>query len=339
MKPLTYILILLLPAFALAKIQLISSDQKSVIVEYSLDGMSEQNIDYNGTQYSVLNLGEGDIPSLPGYPALPEFNAQIAIPEGATVTYQILHDDQQSRSNIDIFPVSYPDLSENIYFEDEIYQSAALYPQNILTLQETENFRNVNILPFKICPIQYSPVGHSIIIHQKIRIKFIFSKSGKALGLNRISKWEKDLFKAQILNYTDAENYQVSKPQSLRRINVNYDFNDGKWYKLPITEEGIYQITGSQLKDAGYDIPNLLTSDFHIYNYGGYALPYSVSDPRPGDLNEIAIKVVDVDGDGLFDEEDKAIFYGKGLGGWSFNDTPGIYRWEYNGHPRSSNFG
>ena len=91
---------------------------------------------------------------------------------------------------------------------------------------------------------------------------------------------------------------------------------EGRWYKIPVSETGVYKIT------AG-DIAGLSgTECSHIALYGADAgmLTSSNNQPRPDDLKPVALEMVDANGNGIFDEGDCLMFYGEGANVWRYNN-------------------
>jgi hypothetical protein len=88
----------------------------------------------------------------------------------------------------------------------------------------------------------------------------------------------------------------------------------GKWFRIKISEDGIYKLTYEDLKKIGISNP----SDVRIYGNGGGMLPVDNSDPHPDDLRENAIWFETGD-DGSFNSGDYILFYGQGPHVWKYN--------------------
>ena len=87
----------------------------------------------------------------------------------------------------------------------------------------------------------------------------------------------------------------------------NSPFSNGKWVKIAATKQGVYQITGTQLKAMGFTIP-FTSSQVQLYNYNLTNLTEKVeSNPLVG-ITENSILVND-GGDNQFDEKDFLLFY------------------------------
>lgn len=94
----------------------------------------------------------------------------------------------------------------------------------------------------------------------------------------------------------------------------------GKWFRMAVTEDGIYRIDYSRLKQIGLTNPDNPV----IYGNNQGQLSYYNSDPHPDDLNEIPIHI-ETGTDGIFNEGDYLLFYGKGTNKWVFDLTTSQY--------------
>ena len=85
--------------------------------------------------------------------------------------------------------------------------------------------------------------------------------------------------------------------------------SSGKWVKIRVSKEGIYQLSDAQLKNAGFSNP----SKVKLYGYGGQLLPetFNFSDKNAliDDLNEVP----------LYRREGSSLFFAEGLTTWTSN--------------------
>jgi hypothetical protein len=94
----------------------------------------------------------------------------------------------------------------------------------------------------------------------------------------------------------------------------NAAFNTGKWAKIAIAKQGIYQITGVQLKTLGFPLP-IASTQLQLFNYNHAQLSEKVTATVSTALTENAIQVFD-GGDNQIDEKDYVLFYAEGSVGW-----------------------
>ncbi|GIV38421.1 MAG: peptidase C25 [Thermonema sp.] len=101
----------------------------------------------------------------------------------------------------------------------------------------------------------------------------------------------------------------------------------GEWWKIGIMQRGLYKITYNELKEAGLPVDALDPRSLRLYAHGSGMLPQANSAPRPGDLQEVAIRVAGEE-DGKFDPGDYILFYGEAPSRLYYDDQAGELRYE-----------
>ena len=102
----------------------------------------------------------------------------------------------------------------------------------------------------------------------------------------------------------------------------NSPFSNGKWVKIAVAKQGIYQLTGTQLKAMGFNLP-FPSSQAQLFNYNLSNLNDKVyANPLTG-MVENSIQVND-GGDNQFDEKDYLLFYSEGPIQWKFDETKAL---------------
>lgn len=103
----------------------------------------------------------------------------------------------------------------------------------------------------------------------------------------------------------------------------------GNWYKFAITESGVFVLKGSDLESIGISISEIDPAKIRLFGKPGGMLPQANIVPRPIDLEELAIKVMD-GGDGKFDLSDKIIFWAEGPDKTYFDESLQFFSYENN---------
>ncbi len=98
--------------------------------------------------------------------------------------------------------------------------------------------------------------------------------------------------------------------------------SSGKWFKIAVTEDNIYRIDFSRLKQLGLDYP----SNPRIFGNNQGQLSYFNDGSGPDDLKEIAI-YTNTGSDGIFNEGDYLLFYGKGTNRWIYDNSTGDFNY------------
>jgi hypothetical protein len=97
--------------------------------------------------------------------------------------------------------------------------------------------------------------------------------------------------------------------------------SSGKWIKVAITEDGIYRIDYSTLKQRGLEEP----SNPRLFSNNTGQLSYYNNGTAPDDLNEAAIWL-SKGADGVFNDGDYLLFFGKGTHRWIYDKSTDNYR-------------
>jgi hypothetical protein len=106
-------------------------------------------------------------------------------------------------------------------------------------------------------------------------------------------------------------------------IAQNSVLSEGTWYKLSVSETGIYKITYNDLLNWGIDPGSVVPENISIYGNGNGMLPESTAAFRYDDLQQNAIHV-EGEADGTFDPGDFILFYGEGPTDWHFDEASGL---------------
>jgi len=117
----------------------------------------------------------------------------------------------------------------------------------------------------------------------------------------------------------------VAKAQS----QTNSVLSSGSWYKFAVTETGAYQLSGSDLENAGIAISNLDPAKLRLFGSAGGILPQANSALRPKDLVEMNMLVQGVE-DGKLSSTDRLLFWAEGPDKVYFNNENSTFDYENN---------
>ncbi|NOX86695.1 MAG: type IX secretion system sortase PorU [Chlorobi bacterium] len=105
--------------------------------------------------------------------------------------------------------------------------------------------------------------------------------------------------------------------------------SSGDWYKIAVSETGVYKITYDDLTIYGIDPGQIDPRNIALYGNPAGMLPEPLDDPYYTDLTEMAIRVVGED-DGSFDPEDYILFYGQSPVIWKYDPETKQFHHEMN---------
>ena len=110
----------------------------------------------------------------------------------------------------------------------------------------------------------------------------------------------------------------LSRIASVHTFGTSSVLSQGDWYKIAVTQTGIYKIDYLFLKSLGVDIDNIDPRNIKIYGNGGGMLPLANNKFRYDDLQENKIFVAG-ENDSHFDTQDYVLFYGNNQTKWKFD--------------------
>ncbi|MCP4631722.1 MAG: T9SS type A sorting domain-containing protein [candidate division Zixibacteria bacterium] len=204
-----------------AGFNLMNQDLSGIEVVYSIKKMAINEIDINGQIQSNIHIPGIMLPNNAGAPNLPGSGRSIAVPYGASVTYEIIDSEIEIIDNIDVAPASAipfdNDDSPPVYEKDpSIYSVDANYPENPVMLSEVLQMRGVDYIVMGITPFQYNPATKQLIVYKNLRIRVNFIGGNGHIGDDRLrSRFWEPVLKGNLINY-----------QSLPKIDFTYTPSD-----------------------------------------------------------------------------------------------------------------
>jgi len=119
----------------------------------------------------------------------------------------------------------------------------------------------------------------------------------------------------------------LSAQESKDSYSASSELASGKWFRIAVTSDGIYKIDYSKLKQLGLE--NLSAPRIFGNNFG--QLSYYNDDLKPDDIKEISILTFE-GSDGIFNEGDYLLFFGKGTGRWMYNQNSQAYGFSHHNY-------
>ncbi len=98
----------------------------------------------------------------------------------------------------------------------------------------------------------------------------------------------------------------------------------GTFYKIKVDKSGVFKITKQFLQQNGINVASINPKNLRIYGNGGLMLPEFNQDSRFDALQENAIQVVGEE-DGVWNDNDYALFYAQGPNGYNLFDKSNGY--------------
>jgi len=268
--------------------------QKTGIAPYS-------RVDFTGVAF------EGE----PGEPMLPSCVLLFALPSGAGAEVSVLPEGEETRKNVDLIPLPHlagdGGLSPESYKRGAAYERDASLPGRRFSV-ETVMMGSQRLLRLTLYPVQFNPVKKSLSLSRRLQVDVRYTG---AQPFMRSASADRSLL-SRTVNAAQAMTWAVSRRAVSRR--AGKQSAGGQWYKIPVTEEGVYRITGAWLESQGVSTTSIDVSTVKVFHNDGRQLEPDARKSRLDSLVQLPVQLTGMD-DGSWDSGDALLFYAKGVQG------------------------
>ena len=193
-----------------------------VEIFFSIRNFSFKDIDIKGEAMKQIDFPGNFLPNDEGAPDLPGTGRFIAIPQGATASFEIISSRTETFKNVNMSPAPrIPKETETGPLEynknQKIYSRNAYYPESPVLLSEPTSIRGVDAVILGITPYQYNPVTKELIVYRDLKVKVNFEGGNGQFGENRLrSRWFDPILSDMLINWKSlpAVQYPQHSPNS-----------------------------------------------------------------------------------------------------------------------------
>ncbi len=199
-----------------------SQDPTRVEVGYAMSSFRMEPLTVNGQVMQVITMPGVILPNNAGAPNLPGMGRYVAIPQGATATFEITAARTQIYHDVSIAPAAplpkETDDSPPVYVKDPaIYGRNANYPESPVMLSAPDKLRGVDVVVLGITPFQYNPVTRELIVYTNLEVRVNFQGGNGVFGENRLrSRYWEPILQQHLLNYATLPAVDLNRPRGDR---------------------------------------------------------------------------------------------------------------------------
>jgi hypothetical protein len=305
-------------------VTVIRSDERSIVIEYSPRGVVERPISHKGKQFVAYDF-DGAYPLAdirqPGVPDLKYRLLPLAFQAAEGNAVQVVAADYEDIPNVMLAPIPTVIVRDEMLDAKSYDTDPAAYGQNtflpgpVAELATIHQSRSMLIGGVRVYPLQYNPATRTLRKYRRIVIEVSYTPS----SARRIQNNDDELFEGMLLNHDVARVWKFGDERQLQRTtNTPSVLAQGSWYRLTVTEDGMYILNQQFLASNGINLSGVDPRTIKIFGGDGRELPEAVNALRPNDLVENAI-YVEGESDGQFNAGDYVLFYGKGVQGITYD--------------------
>lgn len=286
----------------------------------------------------VLHLdGYGQTEAV-GWPRLPVKGAMVAIPADSEPRLVVLDTGpMEIAGKFDLCPVERPivefgPLGEPQYAGQEMVRDARAYaldgfnPEQAVELTSTGFVRSQRVAQLVFQPFQYNPVSGELRYYPRIKVVIDFSiQSDEYFKDQNLPDSIPDadtgpdegvfeaILRDNLVNYEQGRMWRSPTPRSAH-ADLGPTVQEHPAYKLLVDQDGLYQVSYTDLQAAGAPVDELDPRNLRLHNQGV----------------EVALSVAG-EGDGSFNPQDYLLFYGQ-KAGTKYTDT-NVYWFTWESEP------
>jgi hypothetical protein len=301
-------------------VQILEASGMGYRIRYTPRLASMDTARHNGSVYQRVSFYNSVLTGNPGEPSIPCRTLILGVPDKGDVDISWSAGNTRERSSVLLVPVpevrKEDGLSRLVYTRGAEYERRGPFPEFPAVREAPEWIGGQRIVRIHLYPVQFFPANRRIHIHGSLDIQVTFSQPLHPAVTPRQKRPESFLQRILVNgDYLTGGHPPGNTSRTVRRLPRTLS---GPRYKIPVTQEGVYRITGSFLSDHGIAISQIRPETIQIFNNGGRELPRNLSDPRPDSLIQIPIQVTGTE-DNRFDPSDTILFYGNGVTGWEYS--------------------
>jgi len=244
----------------------------SVVIAIKPFNVKLQRANIDGKNYHRVEIPGYGLSTIPGEPMLPQSGILLEIPPEAQVSTTVLESVYDESAEIHVLPapeiieVPQTDQISYRYLENlALYESDNYWPRNLVEAAGTGKIRGRKVARIQINPIQYNPAQNSLRIYTTLKIKINFGGTAQSRGNRRTHSGDRfdRIANSLILNSTPG----LKTPPQIK-FSSNWYNSQNEYYKLFVSQEGIYVITYGELVNAGVAVDQNDLQSLKILNRG-----------------------------------------------------------------------
>ena len=265
-------------------VKMLESSDDHILFHVSVDSVSVVHTEENDKWVAKVSIPGCELIEKPGSPHTPRIGLMLGIPPTGDPRVSIV---QKQSSTRDVGLLAGTDENNRTLPE--------WFPGNIVSHSEPGFIRRQRVLPVHINPVRYSASSQLTQIMRSVTVRIQFDKShssSSGIPNSRLEPVFEDVYRQFLDNYESSRSWRVSKrTQSLRKSVGN---GQQPRYHIKIHKDGVYAVSGQELKQAGADLSAIDPTSLALSNRG-----------KPVPI------IVEGQGDGVLDKKDRIIFVGE----------------------------
>jgi len=199
------------------RIELVSSSIDEIILDVNIRDLTMIELEVDGTTFTRFYLPNSGTTTEIGKPELPTFGKFFAVPNGASMSVEVLESEYINIPNVLVYPAQEPE--EDCYtpksseqdqppfmFDKDFYKLNIMYPEQPVKLDDVFIIRGVSTSTARFFPVQYNPGLQELTIFSYMRVRIRFAGGSRSIGdISKRAESFDNVFQNFLINYDQLE--------------------------------------------------------------------------------------------------------------------------------------
>jgi hypothetical protein len=161
-------------------VNVISSDEDSTVIEITTPGMWEEEVVVDEMTFQKIEIPEYGFTYEIGLPQIPGVRELVAVPGIKDISLNILDTDTTDLEDYNVYPYQTPLVdgdgdNGNFDYDEEFYQTDALYPENLTDLGGASIWRDLRLVNPSLYPVRFNPAQQKLEVAYYIKFELVYS--------------------------------------------------------------------------------------------------------------------------------------------------------------------
>jgi len=283
------------------RVSMIESSDKEIICDVHFDSIHVFQRQVQSVWQTCVEIPGCASTGRQGWPKLPVTSLVLGIPLQGSPRVQILQQQVVSKSVTAMETVHHPEAWQEYLTAEEreepsLHLASLWYPADAACAGLSGLLRDQRILQIELHPVRYAASQNLLQLTQSMRLRISFEGATASLdapmGFAGADAYEPALAD-YLVNYEASKKWRSAPVRTMAKGLATTDAAESGW-RLTVLHDGVYAVTGRELKEAGADLSGVDPRTICLTNRG----------------RDIPILLED-HGDGTWDDEDRLLFIGE----------------------------
>ena len=284
------------------RLSILESSEREIICDVYFDSIAVTQRQVQSVWQTSVTLAGCTYTSRQDWPKLPVTALVLGIPSQGSPQLQVVQEQVVSKSVTAMEMVRYPEawqdqlpLEERSQLSDQ--REIAWYPAEVVRAGLCGMMRDQRILQIEMHPARYSASQNLLQLTQSLRLRITFDGTAEPIfspftANASLSREEyESVYRGYLANYEQSRKWRSAAAPVLAK--ASEEAAEIR-FRIAVSQDGVYAITGRELKEAGADLASVDARTIRLTHRG----------------REIPILLED-HGDGRMDDEDRLLFIGE----------------------------